>query len=729
MNVLPLKKGANATSIRTGLTVLVVGCILPLAATAAWLIFRFYQHEQSRLIDNAISQARATIATVDQSFSRIQSALQALGTCSGLDENDGDEFYPHALKALRNIQADSIVLTDPSGQLTLSTDRPPGEPLPTLNATPLLKRFKTIDRPSVSDLYVGSLSKKLIYSVSVPIYRNRIFYSLLYATVSPGQLLKVVEEQKFAPGWRASIIDSNGNIVARTHDIEKFIGTKARPDLLQKIVVANEGSIPSKNLDGVPVISVYSRSAKTHWLVVIGIPLKEITAGLRRTLIWLIISTLAALIAGLLFARLIGIRIASSIFSLIEPARAIGSNTRIEAVDSYFKETNQLGLALHEAARHLDHTQSNLYETDRRLSLAIDAAQLGIWTRNLATDEIQASDLWRSLFGFNQTERIDFDDFLMRVHSEDLAMVTHALTYTPGNTNNYNMEFRIELPDSSPRWISSRGSFELDQASQAIFSRGVSYDITARKQVEFDLQQKKMEIMHLSRVTMLGELSGALAHELNQPLTSILSNAQAALRYLSKDRVDLDEVCAILQDIVDEDKRAGEVILRLRNLLSPGKAQFQVVDITHLIAEVGKLLRNDLLNQCVELQIENRSALTETYADAIQLQQVLINLIMNACDAMAAVTHAGRKIIIRIRQNNASHLHISVIDRGTGIHPDQLERIFDAFYTTKDHGMGLGLSICRNIIQANGGRLWAKNVPGGGAVFHFYLPLHVTQTS
>jgi signal transduction histidine kinase len=728
MNLLPLKKGANASSIRVGLTALVVGCILPLATTAAFLIFSFYQHEQTRLIDNAISQARATVATVDQGFFHIQSALQALSTSSGLDENDGHEFYSHALRTLRNIQADSIVLTDPDGKLIFSTYPPHGKTLPTWDATPLLERFKSIDQPSISDLYVAPLSKKLTYSVSVPIYRNGASSSLLYATVSPSQLLQVLEEQKFAPSWRAAVIDSNGNIVARTHDIEKFIGTKARPNLLQQVTISNEGSIRSRNLDGVPVITVYSRSAKTHWLVVIGIPLEEMTAGLRHTLTWLIVSTLAALIAGLLFARLIGGRIVSSIFSLIEPARAIGSNTRIEIVDSYFKETNQLGLALHEAARHLDHTQSNLYETDRRLSLAIDAAHLGIWTRDLATDEIQASGQWRSLFGFNPTQRIDFDDVLMRIHPDDQHMVMHALTYAPGNTNDYSMEFRIELPDSNPRWISSRGSFELDQTRRAIFSRGISYDITARKQVEFDLQQKKMEIMHLSRVTMLGELSGALAHELSQPLTSILSNAQAAQRYLNKDHPDLDEVRAILQDIVDEDKRAGEVILRLRDLLSPGKKQSQVVDITHLIAEVGKLLRNDLLNQGVELQIENMSTLTETYADAIQLQQVLINLIMNACDAMAAVAHDERKITIRIRQNNANHVHISVIDRGTGIHPDQLEKIFDAFYTTKARGMGLGLSICRNIVQANGGRLWAENVPGGGATFHFYVPQHVTQT-
>ena len=193
---------------------------------------------------------------------------------------------------------------------------------------------------------------------------------------------------------------------------------------------------------------------------------------------------------------------------------------------------------------------------------------------------------------------------------------------------------------------------------------GASIDITDRKQAELEIAQQRSELAHLSRVTMLGELSGSLAHELNQPLTAILSNAQAAQRFLSHDRADLNEVRDILTDIVAEDKRAGEVIRRLRLLLKKGEVQHQPLSVNEVIQEVLKLVRSDLVNQGFTARAELDPDLPAAHGDRVQLQQVLINLVMNACDAMAGSPAGSRKLIIRTALAEGAGICVSVADRG-----------------------------------------------------------------
>ena len=250
----------------------------------------------------------------------------------------------------------------------------------------------------------------------------------------------------------------------------------------------------------------------------------------------------------------------------------------------------------------------------------------------------------------------------------------------------------------------------------------IARDITARKKAEVEERQHRTELAHLSRVTMLGELSGSLAHELNQPLTAILSNAQAAQRFLAHDDVDLNEVRDILGDIVKQDKRAGEVIHRLRLLLKKSTVEHQPLDLNEVVSEVLKLVRNDLLNQRVTGQMELAPELPTIIGDRVQLEQVVLNLVMNGCDAIATGPAANRKLIIRTALNNGDGVCVSVADQGVGLAPDNLEKVFEPFFSTKPHGMGLGLSVCRTIIAAHGGKLWAANNGDRGATFYFTIP-------
>jgi signal transduction histidine kinase len=717
----------NAFGVRLWLAVLVVGCILPLSGITAFLIFNFYQHEQSRLISNSIQQAHAIISLVDQDIASTEAALQALATDNSLANADFGAFYTRASKAVRNMPSNSIALVDAAGQLVFTTSRPFDEPLPKVAGTPLLKRILDTGKGGVSDLYIGPLVKHFIYTIAVPVHHKGSIAWILSATGAPAQLSELLKEQTLPDSWRAVVADSSDHVVARTHDIEIFAGKKLGPAFSLQTRSAAEGSFKSKNLNGVPVITVYSRSPVTHWSVIIGIPLEEMTAGLHQTLLWLIFSTLAALSAGLGFAWFISGDIARSIIALIPTAVAIGSNKTSRVPELRFKEAEQLAQALREASISLSQSQASLHEKDLQLTQATDAAHLGIWIRDFVENKIYASEQWRLLFGFSKTQTIEMDAVLQKLHPDDLQTVSRTLTELRPPRGEYDIEYRIQIPGSGIRWVASRGRVDYDAAGTALRTRGVSFDITLRKQAELDLQQQQIEIMHLSRVAVLGELSGALAHELNQPLTSILSNAQAALRFLKKDAVDLNEVREILQDIADEDIRAGEVIRRLRGLLTTGKIQTQSVDINVLVSEVGKLLRSDLINREIELRLECAAGLNQIEADPIQLQQVMINLIVNAGDAMKGKT-GGSRIIVRTRLHQEGKIQVSVLDQGSGIPADKLEKIFDAFYTSKVHGMGLGLSICRNIIEANQGQIWAENNVDQGAGFHFYIPCNTDKT-
>jgi PAS domain S-box-containing protein len=246
-------------------------------------------------------------------------------------------------------------------------------------------------------------------------------------------------------------------------------------------------------------------------------------------------------------------------------------------------------------------------------------------------------------------------------------------------------------------------------------------DISHRLQLEQAAARQRDELAHLSRVAMLGELSGSLAHELNQPLAAILSNAQAGQRFLAQSPPQMERIPAILSDIVKSDHRARAVIERLRSLLKKEPAQHQRLDLNELIEESLRLMRSDLKNRNVEADLDLARGLPAVNGDRNQLQQVLLNLIINGCDAMDTQP-TDRRLRLRTRLRKQGGIEFAVVDRGTGIAPADLERIFDPFVTTKAQGLGLGLSICRSIVEAHGGRLWATPNAEGGATLNCELP-------
>jgi two-component system, LuxR family, sensor kinase FixL len=424
----------------------------------------------------------------------------------------------------------------------------------------------------------------------------------------------------------------------------------------------------------------------------------------------------ALLIGGsMIFGAILAWHVPLVIWGILEVPFFLGfTYTAIVAVMGY-ELSNDVARAAG-LARELEISQ-------KRLNLAADSADLGMWMWDIPRDEIWITDKGRALFGFGAAEKLDLDRFKNVLHPEDRQRVLDAVENTLRTGADYEAEYRIMLPQGQLRWIAGRGQVEFDRDGQPVRLRGAAFDITNRKQAEFEAARHRNEMAHLSRVTTLGELSGSLAHELNRPLGAILSNAQAAQRMLANGGVDVAEFREILDDIVCENKRAAEVIRRLRLWLQKGEVVHQSLGINKVVRDVLKLIRTDLISQNVSVDTELARNLPTITGDPVQLQQVLVNLVVNACDAMADCGTRERRLRIRTGiESGGDAVIVSVTDPGGGIQVKEVEQIFEPFFTTKAKGMGLGLSVCRTIITAHRGKLWATNNAERGATFHFTLP-------
>ncbi|MGR8932994.1 MAG: sensor histidine kinase [Gammaproteobacteria bacterium] len=371
-------------------------------------------------------------------------------------------------------------------------------------------------------------------------------------------------------------------------------------------------------------------------------------------------------------------------------------------------------------AQRLQASEAALRQSERRMELAANAAELGLWEWDIVHDEIWSTDKGFALFGLSQQDRIGFEAFLKMLYDDDREPVKQAVQKALAGNGLYEGEFRVRMPDGQISWLAARGRTEFGD-DKPLRMYGVAVDISRRKQAELEAQQQRQELAHLSRVTLLGELSGSLAHELSQPLAAILSNAQAALRFLKQETPNLDEVRDILNDIVDEDKHAGEVIHRLRLLLKKGEVQHRPFNVNDAVQDVLKLLRGDFLNHYIAVNVDLAPQLLIVVGDRVQIRQVLLNLLLNGCEAMADTAIGERRFHIRSALNGATVL-VSIGDQGRGIADNDTEQIFTPFFTTKAQGMGLGLAVCRSIVSAHGGKLWAERNGGQGAIFYIALP-------
>jgi PAS domain S-box-containing protein len=331
---------------------------------------------------------------------------------------------------------------------------------------------------------------------------------------------------------------------------------------------------------------------------------------------------------------------------------------------------------------------------------------------------IEVNERWQAMFGYTRDEVLGrtMEDLSIYFTEDDRARLIR-IACESGGANGFEMAFKARSGDVLQVLVSTE-MVEIEGQSCLI---EIIRDITLQRRAEMESREQRQQLTYLTRLATLSNFSGALAHELNQPLTAILSNAQAGQRFLAVEPVDLAEIRSILREIVEADKRAGDVIRQLRGLMKKGEPQFAPVDLNHLLREVLEFTHSDRVTRNVDVTARFGTGLPLVNGDRVQLQQLMLNLICNACECMDANDHADRKLGVTTTASNGS-AQIIVTDCGPGMAPATLERVFEPFFTTKEHGLGLGLSICRTIAAAHGGELYAENNYDRGATFRVVLP-------
>ena len=314
---------------------------------------------------------------------------------------------------------------------------------------------------------------------------------------------------------------------------------------------------------------------------------------------------------------------------------------------------------------------------------------------------------------------------LQYAHPDDRASVQQTFDNAVRERSDYELTFRIVRPDGNVRHVQSMAHPAFNASGELTEYVGTLIDITERKVAEDSLREAQAELAHVTRLTTMGELAASLAHELNQSLTAIVTNCGACLRWLDRPRPELEEATSAVQRTIGDAKRATEVIAHTRALLKKSVGQKTSVDVTRVVRDVLILLRGELTRQQIAVRDELADNLPSVLGVSAQLQQVVLNLLMNGIEAMADVTVRSRDLVVRSEYHEfdgSSGVRVAVQDVGIGIAPENLDRVFEAFYTTKVQGLGLGLSISRSIIETHGGRLSATANSGYGTTFYFVLP-------
>jgi two-component system sensor kinase FixL len=319
-------------------------------------------------------------------------------------------------------------------------------------------------------------------------------------------------------------------------------------------------------------------------------------------------------------------------------------------------------------------------------------------------------------------------DLYGRIHPGDRDRALSVLEAVARDGQPFEFECRLAVPDSAERWVLVKGNTVHDSQGHPIRTQGVLVDKTASKRAELKADGQREELSHIQRISTMGELAASLAHELNQPLTAILSNAQAAQRFLVANPADLKTVQEILRDIIADNSRASEVIRRLHALARKEPRDYVEFDFADIVREVVLLIHSDAVLNNVSVSLLCSPDSHRAWGDKIQLTQVVLNLLLNAFDAMKEIPADERRVVMRIERDGESLLRVTVSDRGKGLSEDKLEKIFEPFYTTKRDGMGMGLTISRSIIEAHGGRLWVENNPDRGATFNFTVRMDRRRT-
>jgi len=409
----------------------------------------------------------------------------------------------------------------------------------------------------------------------------------------------------------------------------------------------------------------------------------------------------------------------------VPPDEFLGTNQTAREVERLLiniRERERVEDALREQLTERRRAEEERRRNEAYLAEGQRISQTGSWGWNVATGELFWSQEHFRIFGCDpETAKPSYPMFLEKIHPQDRALVEQKVDRAVRVKSDFEMEYRIILADGSIKHLQSLGHPVIGKSGDLIEFVGTVMDVTERKRAEEALHEAQANLARVTRVMTMGELTASIAHEINQPLAAVMTNANACLRWLAGPMPNLDEAREAVTRINRDGKRASDVIDRIRALVKKSTTEKARVDLNEAIQEVVGLVQSEIQKNGVTLRMELAADLPQILGNRVQLQQVILNLVMNGIEAMSEITDRSRDLLIRSGKYESDKLLVAVQDSGVGIDWQNLEKLFDAFYTTKSQGMGMGLAISRSIVENHGGRLWAVPNEGPGAIFQFTL--------
>lgn len=614
------------------------------------------------------------------------------------------------------------------------------------------ERAKETRKRYWTEAYIGAVEPILGISLAVAVFdTDGNFVGVCGTDLILTQLSSFLQTLKLSDHGRVFIIDASGQLIGASGGVSPVtIGADGKqirlraPDAADSIVretasyLDRHAELTKSSAPGPRVFSfsvpeigrVYAAvdrfEAPVNWIVVSVLPASDLLGPVYRAAYLSIGFGLVLVALFVVFGSLVVGGILRPLAVLTQTAQAVARGEWRDIPE--IRRNNEIGLlaqAFTLMTARLKETLEGLRRSEAKLEEAQRVAQVGYWELDLDTNAITWSDETYRIFGLTPgADAITLAKVQERIHPEDRSIWSRAVAKALTDTRRYAMEYRVVRPSGEVRIVNSHGDLTKDEAGRARSIFGTVQDVTERRRAEEALREMQMELAHANRVATMGQLTASIAHEVKQPISAAAANAAAALHWLDAQPANLHEVRQALDRIVNDSMRAGDIIGRIREFIENVPPRKDSVDINEAVRDVIDLTRGEAAKHGVSVHAVLAEGLSQVYGDRVQLQQVMLNLIMNAIEAMSIANKAPRDLLISTAADSSQSVSIAVADSGPGLPADAIERVFDPFYTTKAGGLGMGLSICRSIVDAHGGQLSATFNAPCGAVFQLILPAH-----
>lgn len=730
------EKSRKSRKVRTQLLLLAAACVVPVILFAAVLVAHLAGVQSEAVRQEVRQRAHLLAEDIDREVDRTRAAVLVLAVSHLLQIGDLAGFYDQTL-AVRDRLGTNVVLRNLAGQQLVNTRVAWGTKLPA-NSADVDSRVVETRQPQVSGVFIGGLTRTPLLVVVAPVVRGDAVVYLLSLTITPERLSAIVASARLPAGWSAALYSENGTVIADSEQGSGLIGTRAPPEMLGQLRAGGTDVFRIERPDGGTALQTFGRADLAGWSVGVTVPGALVAASARQDLLILAAGGMVLLGAGLGIAAALGRRLTLPMVRLEEAARLLGAGRQPTLPECGITELDVIGRAYEAAANLIAGRTTALRARTAELETVLGAVPALVWiTHDVACSSVTGShasyEFLRLPAGANPSLSAPEGErpahFTIRTDGQEMPAEALPLQRAARGETIRDTEIEVAFEDGSSRWIFGNAVPLMDDDGRARGAVSAFVDVTDRKRAEASLRDSQIrlqtlqsELLHVSRLTDMGQMAAALAHEINQPLASAANLLGGCRLLLERGDANPDQVRELRQKLAlasDQTLRAGEIIRRLRNFLSRGETERRLESAKEVLQEACALALVGVPGHGITVRTEfNTNA--QALVDRVQMQQVLVNLVRNAVDAMRATPR--KELTIQVSERDAM-VETCVSDTGEGVPADVAKRLFEPFASTKAHGMGIGLSVCRKIVEDHGGKIAASPRPGGGTTFCFTIPV------